>query len=86
MFATLMVYMIHVGWLCFTSHRQRGHLETSPPLTVPCKGREARFLQRTHQESNMYTTDKKNLLMFNVKPYHYLVIILIKQEMCARMS
>ena len=23
-----------VGWLCFTSHRQRGHLETAPPFTV----------------------------------------------------
>ena len=32
-----------VGWLCFTSHRQRGHLETVPPFTVPCEGREARF-------------------------------------------
>ena len=32
------------GWLCFTSHRQRGHLETAPPFTVPCEGREARFL------------------------------------------
>ena len=21
-----------VGWLCLTSHRQRGHLETAPPL------------------------------------------------------
>ena len=21
-----------VGWLCFTSHRQRGHLETPPPI------------------------------------------------------
>ena len=31
-----------VGWLCFTSHRQRGHLETAPPFTFPCKGREAR--------------------------------------------
>ena len=31
-----------VGWLCLTSHRQRGHLETAPPFTVPCKGREAR--------------------------------------------
>ena len=30
------------GWLCFTSHRQRGHLETAPPFTVPCEGREAR--------------------------------------------
>ena len=32
-----------VGWLCFKSHRQRGHLETAPPFTVPCEGREARF-------------------------------------------
>ena len=30
------------GWLCLTSHRQRGHLETAPPFTVPCEGREAR--------------------------------------------
>ena len=29
-----------VGWLCFTSHRQRGHLETAPPFTVPCEGRD----------------------------------------------
>ena len=28
-----------VGWLCLTSHRQRGHLETAPPFTVPCEGR-----------------------------------------------
>ena len=27
--------------LCLTSHRQRGHLETAPPFTVPCEGREA---------------------------------------------
>ena len=26
---------LDVGWLCFTSHRQRGHLETVPPFTVP---------------------------------------------------
>ena len=31
-----------VGWLCLTSHRQPGRLETAPPFTVPCKGREAR--------------------------------------------
>ena len=41
-----------IGWLCLTSHRQRGYLETAPPFTVPCEGREARFLHRTHQESN----------------------------------
>ena len=23
---------IEVGWLCLASHRQRGHLETAPPL------------------------------------------------------
>ena len=38
--------------LYFTSHRQRGHLETAPPFTVPCEGREARFLHRSHRESN----------------------------------
>ena len=27
--------------LCFTSHRQRGHSEMAPPITVPCEGREA---------------------------------------------
>ena len=31
-----------VGWFCFTYHRQRGHLETAPQFTVPCKGREDR--------------------------------------------
>ena len=36
------------GWLCFTFHRQRGHLETAPPFTVP---REVRFLHRSHRES-----------------------------------
>ena len=41
-----------VGWLCFKSHRQRGHLETAPPFTVPCEGREARLIHRTHRESN----------------------------------
>ena len=38
---TLVITML-VGWLCLTSHRQRGHLETAPPFTVPCEGREAR--------------------------------------------
>ena len=31
-----------VGWLCLTSRRQRGHLETASPFTVHCEGREAR--------------------------------------------
>ena len=31
-----------VGWLCLTSHRQWSHLETAPPFTVLCEGREAR--------------------------------------------
>ena len=36
------IHILLVGWLCFTSHRQRGHLETAPPFTVPCEGREVR--------------------------------------------
>ena len=27
--------MCNFGWLCFTSYRQRGNLETEPPFTVP---------------------------------------------------
>ena len=41
-----------VGWLCLTSHRQQGHIETAPPFTVPCEGREAQFLHRPHQKWN----------------------------------
>ena len=32
-----------VGCLCFTPHRQRGHLERASPFTVPCEGSEPRF-------------------------------------------
>ena len=47
------VYIVgKVGWLCLTSHRQRGHLEMAPLSTVPCEGREARFLHRPNRESN----------------------------------
>ena len=41
-----------VGWLCLTSHRQRGRLETAPPFTVPCEGREARLIHRSDRELN----------------------------------
>ena len=41
-----------VAWLRFASHRQGGHLEMTPPFTVPYEGREARFLHRSHRESN----------------------------------
>ena len=40
------------GWLCFMSHRQRDHLETTTPFTVPCKGWEAQFLHRSRRVSN----------------------------------
>ena len=46
---------MHFGlffWLCLTFHRQRGHLETAPPITIPCEGREGRFLYLPHRESN----------------------------------
>ena len=38
--------------LCLTSHRQRGHLETATPFTVPCEGREARQIHRSDRELN----------------------------------
>ena len=41
-----------VGWLCLTSHRQRGHLETAPLFTAPCEGREARWIHRSDRESS----------------------------------
>ena len=44
--------LFEVCWLCLTSHRQRGHLETVPPFTVPCEGRESRYLHRFHRELN----------------------------------
>ena len=47
-----------VGLLCLTSHRQRGHLETVPPFTVPCEEREAQFLHRPYWKSN-HGSDKK---------------------------
>ena len=45
-------HSILVDWLCLTSHRQRGHLETTSPFTVPCEGHEAPLLHRPHRESN----------------------------------
>ena len=71
-----------VGWFCFTSHQQQGHSETAPPFTVPCEGREARFLHRSYQESNPRTSRGSSLhyrcvtpapRVFrrkSVKPYH----------------
>ena len=44
--------MTVVGWLCFMSHRQRGHLETALQFTVPCEGRVAGFSRRSHRGSN----------------------------------
>ena len=38
------VFHLLVGWLCLTSHRQRGHLETAPPIYCP--------LQRTCSSIN----------------------------------
>ena len=43
---------LSIGWLCFTSLRQRGHLVTAPPFTVPCEGLEAWLIHCTHRESN----------------------------------
>ena len=35
--------LTQVGWLCLTSNRQRGNLETPSPFNVPCEGREGGF-------------------------------------------
>ena len=52
-----------VGWLCLMSHRQRGHLETAPPFTVPCKGREAQFLHHAHREVNPRPSLRKSITL-----------------------
>ena len=50
---------------CVLHPIKRGHLQTAPPLTVPCKGREARLLHHSHRKCTpgrrvavqyMYTT------------------------------
>ena len=46
------VRFVLFGWLCFTSHRHRGHLKTTPSFTVHCEGREHRFLHHSYRESN----------------------------------
>ena len=46
------ITLSNICWLFLTSHRQRGHLKTAPPFTLPCEGRGARFLHRFHRESN----------------------------------
>ena len=38
-----------VGWLCLMYNRQQGHLDTASPFTIPCEGREARFLHPPHR-------------------------------------
>ena len=57
-----------VGWLCFTSHRQRGHLEMAPPFTDPCEGHKARFLHRSQRETNLGQSHGSQLLYRCAKP------------------
>ena len=44
-------WQISDGWLVGCVLRLID-LETVTPFTVPCEGREARFLHRSHRESN----------------------------------
>ena len=37
----ILSYLFVFLCVCFRSNQQRGHLETAPPFTVPCEGREA---------------------------------------------
>ena len=64
-----------VLWLCFTPHRQRGHLETAPPFTVPCEGHEARLIHRTHWESNPGPSRGSPLLYRCATPAPFLSLI-----------
>ena len=57
-----------VGWLCFMSPWQRGNLEMAPTFTVPYGGREARFLHRSHRESNPWLSCGSPLHYHCIKP------------------
>ena len=67
------------GWLCLTSHRQRGHYETAPPFTVLCEGREARFLHRPHGELNPGSSRGHNITAAT-RQLHYGQDVLSKLE------
>ena len=43
-----------VGWLCLTSHRHRGHLETATPFTVPCEGNSCSLRAGKERVSKVY--------------------------------
>ena len=58
-----------VGWLCFMSHRQRGHLETAPPFTVP-NAKEVKPIYIIHD--CMLSSVQKNLVLY---------VILYKRKM-----
>ena len=61
------------GWLCITSHRQRGHLETVPPFTVPCEGSEAPFY--TVPIGNR--TPSRRVAVHYRKRQRYLIVVLV---------
>ena len=67
-----------VGRPCLTFHRQRGHLETAPPFTALCEGREGRFLHRSHRTPGRrvafyYTT----AALITAPPRHFTIFSLI---------
>ena len=77
-----------VGWLCFTSHRQRGHLEMAPPFTDPCEGHKARFLHRTNGKRTSdrhmaikYSTAALSQLL-NLYTFHVVVFFLQSVYLC----
>ena len=69
-------------WLCFKPHRQRGHLETAAPFTVPCKGREAHFLHCSHRESNPRPSRDSPLQYHCTTPAPLTIVISIVYDSC----
>ena len=53
MYSTKINYFKLVGWLVvFNAPSTVRSFRDGTPFTVPCEGREARFLNRTHQGTN----------------------------------
>ena len=63
-------YMISVGWLCFMSHRHRGHLEMAPPFTVPCEG-HMKLCQKSNPGPSLRHASSYNFSHCKLKFYTY---------------
>ena len=62
-----------VGWLCYTSHRQRGHLETAPHLLSLAKDVKLVFSHtlRIHTTHAYILTHQKCMSILGIMNSHF---------------